>query len=741
MVLKRLVLACVVLVSVLVAPNAAQAMKFTPAPDSPLIGVQFPSNVATGDFNGDGFDDLVASGNGDGGAGAGLYIWLSDGDGTFTAAPGSPLASSTEVRSMQVGQVNPDIDQDLDIVYFAGSSFTTLMGEGDGTFSAGLTFETNTSPSYAGVSTAFADINDDGAADVVVGGFPNRIRASLNDGTGWFTVMPEQTLTGVTELESVAVGDFDGDGNGDVAVTNFNLTDFSKWAVWAMKGNGDGTFTAVAGNPFQMESGNIARGVTTVDLNEDGLDDLAVATQPGNLPSNNQIQTLLGNQASLLAANPGVSVPAGDTPFNIFSGDVDGDGINDDPATGNFGGGSVSIGRGTGTGDLLEAGGSPFSMGVAPPGRRYFAQQGAYGDFNGDGAADIAVNSSASGTEVIKGTVVLIAQPDLAFDVNNIDFGDVIAAPGMPAAVGTATAVNEGTAPGGIESVSVEGANDDQFRVLTPGAGCETMAQGDDCELKVEFKPTSSGPKQATLEVTVSGSEEPFEIALSGNGVAADPKASLSVNSVAFGEQLVGSSSRTERVTLTSTGNVPYQVKLAATSGDASDFEFDFSACAEKSLAPGESCEVTAAFAPKSSGAKAAELTLTAAPEAPNTVLQVSGIGTVPSPPPAEIKANLSLKSAKKVKRGKKLKVTATVKNTGEVAATGVTLQVAVPKKLAKAPKKVKVASVPVGKSVKKTITVTVKKKAKKGKKLKVKVTANAAGKRLSAATRTVRIR
>ncbi len=742
MVLKRLALAFLVLVvSACLAPGAAQAMKFTPAPDSPLIGVQFPSNVATGDFDGDGDDDLVVSGNGESGVGAGLYVWLSDGDGTFTPAQGSPFAAGTEVRSAQVGHVNPDDDQDLDIIYFAGSSFSALLGDGDGTFTPGLTIETGTSPSYGGVSTAFTDINDDGFADVVVGGYPNRIRASLNDGAGWFTVMPEQTVTGVVELESLAVGDFNGDGDGDLAVTNFSLSDMSKWQVYAMRGNGDGTFTNAAGNPFTMEKGNIARAVTTVDLNEDGLDDLAVATQPGNLPSRNEIQTLLGSQTSLLAPNPDVSVPSGDTPFNIFSGDLDGDGVNDDPATGNFGGGSVSIGRGTGTGDLLEAGGSPFSMGVAPPGLRYFAQQGAYGDFNGDGAADIAVNSSAGGTGVVKATAILLAEADLVFDVTDIDFGDVLAFPGTPAAVGTATAVNEGTAPGGIESVSVEGANDDQFRVLAPDAGCETMAQGDDCELKVEFKPTSSGAKQATLVVETIGQDEPIEIALSGTGVAADPKASLSVTSVVFGEQLIGSSSRTEQVTLTSNGNVPYPVKSVVTTGDSSDFTFDFSACSNDSLLPGASCQVTVAFAPKSSGAKAAALTFMSAPEAPNTVLQVSGTGTVPNPPPPEIKAELSLKSAKKVKRGKKLKVTATVKNTGEAAATGVTLRVAVPKKLAKAPKKVKVASIPVGRSVKKTFTVTVKKKAKKGKKLKVKVTANAAGKQLSAKTRTVRLR
>jgi hypothetical protein len=61
---------------------------FTAAPGSPTpVGVN-PSRIGVGDFNGDGKLDFAVTNNGS----FAVSILLGNGDGTFTEAPGSPVA-------------------------------------------------------------------------------------------------------------------------------------------------------------------------------------------------------------------------------------------------------------------------------------------------------------------------------------------------------------------------------------------------------------------------------------------------------------------------------------------------------------------------------------------------------------------------------------------------------------------------------------------------------------------------
>src|ERR1700737_4404335 len=84
--------------------------------------------------------------------------------------------------------------------------------------------------------------------------------------------------------ESVAVGDFNGDGHTDLAVANAGSNDVS-----VLLGNGDGTFQAqltyaVGANPHAL----VAR-----DFNGDGRTDLAVANS-GTMFAPSDVSVLLG---------------------------------------------------------------------------------------------------------------------------------------------------------------------------------------------------------------------------------------------------------------------------------------------------------------------------------------------------------------------------------------------------------------------------------------------------------------
>ncbi len=71
---------------------------------------------------------------------------------------------------------------------------------------------------------------------------------------------------------SVAVGDFNGDGKQDYAVTNFNDS-----TVTVLLGDGSGGFTVASGNPFSTGPATSPESVVIGDFNGDGFPDLATA--------------------------------------------------------------------------------------------------------------------------------------------------------------------------------------------------------------------------------------------------------------------------------------------------------------------------------------------------------------------------------------------------------------------------------------------------------------------------------
>src|SRR5438445_3188752 len=75
-----------------------------------------------------------------------------------------------------------------------------------------------------------------------------------------------------TNPRSVAVGDFNGDGRLDLAVTNASSYDVPG-TVSVLLGNGDGTFQSA----LSFAAGTDAASVAVGDLNGDGRPDLAVA--------------------------------------------------------------------------------------------------------------------------------------------------------------------------------------------------------------------------------------------------------------------------------------------------------------------------------------------------------------------------------------------------------------------------------------------------------------------------------
>jgi hypothetical protein len=217
-----------------------------------------PSSVVVGDFNGDGKADLATANT----WGEGVSVLLGNGDGTFQPARFVPTGSLP--TSLAVADFDRDGKLDLVVGYSVYDGVSVLPGNGDGTFGPGRFFFTGSGDAPV---VAVADVNRDGKPDVVVGtqfGVPGTASLLLGVGDGSFQPFRLVDLGSGSAENAAAVGDFNGDGNPDLAVTG-----------GVALGNGDGTF-----QPAQSLGGG-GVGLAVGEFNGDGRTDLATASESG----------------------------------------------------------------------------------------------------------------------------------------------------------------------------------------------------------------------------------------------------------------------------------------------------------------------------------------------------------------------------------------------------------------------------------------------------------------------------
>ena len=230
--------------------------------------------LASGDFNGDGYGDIVINSND-----SQTQILLGKGDGSFKLG----ATYNVNANSAGVGDFNRDHHADLALVTLKNT--VVLLGKGDGTFSTSSTLDISeinpptvgNSPSQAGIYVG--DLNKDGNPDFVINSYSSPgpdsgtsgvVSVYYGKGNGTFT-NPKVFNTGGTfayEPLPVSFGDVNRDGRVDVITASSG-----QYAI--AYGSNDGGFNApiIAQAPV---AGSIAKG----DFNGDGIEDIAVVDEP-----------------------------------------------------------------------------------------------------------------------------------------------------------------------------------------------------------------------------------------------------------------------------------------------------------------------------------------------------------------------------------------------------------------------------------------------------------------------------
>ncbi|MGA7633171.1 MAG: FG-GAP-like repeat-containing protein [Terriglobales bacterium] len=351
--------------------------------------------VAVGDLRGNGYADLVI---GSCTSLPQIDVLLGNGNGTFNA-PTYYGSGGTCPMSIAIGDVNGDGYTDLVVANMYNDSglegeVSVFLGNGTGTFGPPVNYDSGGSGAQ---SVAIADVNGDGYPDLIVANQSGSgdsgdgvVGVLLNDGQGSFLAPVSYDAGGVLS-DSIAVGDFNGDGYADIVVAskcqagqNCNTT---TGVVGALLNNGDGTFAA----PVIYGAGGFmyALAVATADLNGDGYLDLVVGNYCQNIdcnPSGGGVSVLLGNGNGTF--QPAVTYGPVDG-VSVALGDANGDGYPD-----------VLLSGGEFVNLLLDNGDGTLQAPVSYSTKFEIDYVVAMADVNGDGRPDLIAGDISEAVSV-----------------------------------------------------------------------------------------------------------------------------------------------------------------------------------------------------------------------------------------------------------------------------------------------------------------------------------------------------
>ncbi len=341
----------------------------------PTSGIPFTPNfgisIATADFNGDGIQDVVMGQYAD--PSLGVTVFLGNPDGSLQ--PGVNYGSGGTMFFVTVCDFNGDHKPDIAATDIASGVVQVFMGNGDGTFTLGGAFPTDSAGDPNPITVAAGDFNHDGNIDLAIANANNgNVAILLGDGTGAFS--PPTTYSVGDNIAQMTVADLNQDGYLDIVAV---VSDEGNVVVFL--GNTDNSGTFQPGNDVSIPF-NFLSYAAVGDLNGDGKPDLAITSEDSSLPG---VIIALGNGDGTFQPATLFPTTLQDTtnydicPYAVKIADIDLDGIPDVVVT-NSNLATVSVLLGLGDGTLsstpveFPAGGYTFDLAIT--------------DINNDGALD-----------------------------------------------------------------------------------------------------------------------------------------------------------------------------------------------------------------------------------------------------------------------------------------------------------------------------------------------------------------
>ena len=302
--------------------------------------------LSSGNVFNDGYHDILVSGDGD-------CATLAGAPGIFYhfQPNGAPVAKGTAPACTSV-LVDLDGDGIADLVGLSQNTVYVWKGDGTGTFQGPVT-EIPVTGTQVIQDFVFRDMDGDGYKDIVVAG-------AILYGIGNLQFKAVQLPAALNQR--FLVGDFDGDGILDIVISGGILF-----------GQGNRAFTAATGSVPPCWSAYL-QNPAVGDVNGDGKDDIVCGTTSATL-----VEIYTGAGRSGFTQYQVLAIPGGSIVYTVSLGDFNADGRLD-IAVGTLGGDDVVLFMSNGNGEFQI---SSYAMGVSPI-------LSIVGDFNNDGAPDLA---------------------------------------------------------------------------------------------------------------------------------------------------------------------------------------------------------------------------------------------------------------------------------------------------------------------------------------------------------------
>jgi len=446
-------------------------------------------SVATGDFNGDGRLDWAVT-NYDTST---ISIFINGRDTT--------LFVGDNPRSITLLDFDADGDLDLAAANANGHRIGIIENKfkqtGTHSFQKGDRPYVGEGPSY---SITSGDFDSDGDLDLAV--------THRSDASNYVSILKNEMIDGKRRFKqdfnnrialegtsySVNAGDFDRDGFLDLAVADSN---FNKIVV--LQNNGDGKFSKVS--PPIPSGGQGPVSIASGDFDRDGYLDLVVSNA-------RTISILINDRAGSFKLSSNKIQGLGGKSWSVTIGDFDSDGMLD-LITGN--GGNVYILKNDGKGGFVNSSldfdveGNPIAV--------------AAGDFDGDGTVDVAVARKEETLGSTQHAVIILknrpAAPDILLSNTTLNFGKVKQ---LSSKTIEFTIRNEG----GEKPLKITGitlSNPNHAFIAQPDTS--QILSLDSLKIKVTFTPTERKIYHERLSISSDDPDEPLvTMYLTGEGEA-----------------------------------------------------------------------------------------------------------------------------------------------------------------------------------------------------------------------------